>query len=264
VESRQLCCGRLGRLSQWLLFPQSIVFYTSILDKIDRDFYTTFVYNIAVMHINGVNCSMGIGIFEGKKAYNNQLVLEVLFKEGPTKSWAIAKKMSPRSKSMERTQDIYSVLIRKKKGRLRELEEKGYIATIDGIYELTIKGIIATLIKNPRLELELNPHYLKFDLSKPPFNIFVKRDYEVPFVRAKISAEKMRQILKVSLNVLVSTKSYNVMAKETKKLIEKGFQLDELEAEDLLFLLFSRTPEFEKVLIEAVMGSSQKKDTHTI
>jgi hypothetical protein len=86
---------------------------------------------------------MRIGIFEGRKAYYNRLILKILIEKEPLKAWDIAKQIA--KGSMEKTQDVYATLIRRN-GRLNELLEKGYIQVLSNkCYTPSLKGIIAYL-----------------------------------------------------------------------------------------------------------------------
>src|SRR4030067_3353787 len=90
-----------------------------------------------------------IGIFTDKSAVYNLATLEILYKLNMATSWQIAKKIAEKQKrhpdkdAETQARRIYSV-IQRKKGRLPDLENKGYIAhTSDGLWQLTLKGVWA-------------------------------------------------------------------------------------------------------------------------
>ena len=85
-----------------------------------------------------------IGIFTGKKAEYNRLILETLLEaeDLKLKEWELAKRIQTKTKPMgdwySHTQRIYSILIRKK-GRLEDLSQKGYVNWKRNEVELTFK-----------------------------------------------------------------------------------------------------------------------------
>ncbi len=176
-----------------------------------------------------------IGIFEGRKKSYNLTVLEILFKDGPSKSWEIAKKIRwLRGKTQNadieysRTQKIYSVLIRKKGGRLYELEEKGYILKDNkDKWELTAKGLIAVLIKKKEIIKEIYPLWLEFDFEELQFLI----------MRGSYTKEKLKEL-----------KSFRIfgLAKITERIaLNYGIDLDRISETALYYLINSRIEESE-------------------
>jgi hypothetical protein len=124
---------------------------------------------------------MRIGIFEGRKAYYNRLILKILIEKEPLKAWDIAKQIA--KGSMEKTQDVYSTLIRKD-GRLNELLEKEYISVLPNKQFIpTLKGIIAYLLteKNPKISTLHSNLLSEMDISD-------KSDLTLPFFDIPITA----------------------------------------------------------------------------
>jgi hypothetical protein len=112
-----------------------------------------------------------IGILQGKKANYNYAILETLFKSGCLTAGAIGRKIASRKYSgwelEAKAPNVYSV-IQRKKGRIKELEVKGYVRAKGGKYELTLKGAATVLLLKPTLISQMNPYYsnVSFALCK--------------------------------------------------------------------------------------------------
>ena len=80
-----------------------------------------------------------IGIFKGKQAKYNILILNILFDNGPLTTWKITgKTQTPRGGRIS----LHATLNK----RLRDLEKKGYLSKRGKEWCLQFKGIIAGLI----------------------------------------------------------------------------------------------------------------------
>lgn len=92
-----------------------------------------------------------IGIFQGKQAKNNKLILKTLYSNGPLTAWGITKKIGNTEKtkpSRFKKQSLHAILTK----RLRALEKKGYLLKDGKKWLLRFKGIIASLLiqENPK------------------------------------------------------------------------------------------------------------------
>jgi len=196
------------------------------------------------------NREVRIGIFMGKSARYNQAILATLHKaDGGLTNWEIAKRLVPKKGLSEdtiilRTQKIYSV-IQRKGGRLDELEEYGYIRNENGVYNISEKGTLAIMIKQPELLKDYNFRrevsgaviLFKERLRKDPSTV------EAPF-GITINGNKMRNSYIGFLNKMAVHKSnlevIKVMVKETEDLLKQGIDLDLVNVDTLLALLSTR------------------------
>jgi hypothetical protein len=95
---------------------------------------------------------LGIGIFQGKQAKYNRLILKVLYDNGPLTLWGISKQIHRLAEGSDtvkkdiaygRTQIIQSMVSK----RIRDLEKKKYVRKIQiNIWILQFKGFIAALV----------------------------------------------------------------------------------------------------------------------
>jgi hypothetical protein len=173
---------------------------------------------------------MQIGIFQGKKAVKNRLILKVLVENGPLKPWKIASFISKGSK--ERTYDVYSNLIRKKSGRLRELQYKGYIKRLrQGFFGPTLKGVIAVLVSERHLPKisEFYSNILK-DIKFPP-------KVKIPFFDVEVNGKKIESAFEEFADSLSSEEGWQTLKEMIKSFLESGIDLDVISNEDLLYLI---------------------------
>lgn len=198
---------------------------------------TVILLLIAVLqHCNSLRriTVLKIGIFEGKKARYNYLILKMLIVRGPLKPWEIAKLIS--KGSMERTQDIYSNLIRKKSGRLEELKTKGYIRRLrEKHYAPTIKGIVAVLIYEKELP-KISDFYrnILFSFVKFPSKL------KVPFFDIEVSGKKFEKAFKEFADSLNFKEGWQTLREMIKSFLENGLDLDAISNENLLHLILMK------------------------
>jgi hypothetical protein len=183
---------------------------------------------------------MKIGIFDGKKAVYNRLILKLLVENGPLKPWKIASfisksfiKDSKTSKGyMERTQDVYSNLIRKKSGRLKELERKGYIKRLrQGFFGPTLKGVIAILVSERNL-----PKISEF-YSNILRNIKFPSKVKIPFFDVEVNGKKFERAFKEFADSLSFQEGWQTLKEMVKSFLESGLDLDIISNENLLHLI---------------------------
>ena len=163
-------------------------------------------------------------------------------------AWQIAKTLQKELKPTEnkeagsrRTQNIYSV-IQRKKGRLSELKNKGYIKERDRKWSLTKKGLIALNVKKPDLvtkELQAKEHTLleqfKKEVSSLPNNTITHPlGIQIDFAKLKPALAKMNP-----------TELLAILLDEAKALLLEGIELDRISEEDLLNLVkFRAAPRY--------------------
>lgn len=194
------------------------------------------------------NCNMSnnmkIGVFEGKKAQYNQVILEVLLKHGSLKTWEIAKQLFQMKTDIKnpeiayaRTQKIYSVIARRN-GRLENLRKKGYINLENERWDLAFKGF-AILIKKPELLSEVNGYYFE----KPPVDLikFGKKNVSFPFgVRVQINKRQFLDTVKS----LSGRSMLMKIVKSMEKLVQEGIDLDRISTTNLLLLITNEMKDF--------------------
>jgi len=165
-------------------------------------------------------------------------------------AWQIAKTLQKELKPTEnkeagsrRTQNIYSV-IQRKKGRLSELKNKGYIKERDRKWSLTKKGLIALNVKKPDLvtkELQAKEHTLLEQFKKevsslPNDTITHPLGIQIDFAKLKPALAKMNP-----------TELLAILLDEAKALLLEGIELDRISEEDLLNLVkFRAAPRYFK------------------
>ena len=186
---------------------------------------------------------MRIGIFEGKKAYYNRMILKVLIENKPMKAWSIAKEIAKKGiKKTEKTirestQDIYSILIRKN-GRLNELLEKKYIMKSEGFYFPTLKGIIAVLVSEEKIP-KIGDFYHGL-LSEIKFPEKVK----VPFFDIEVNGKKFENGFKEFAESLSYQEGWIKIRSMFKELLESGIDLDRITDENVIDLLQMKIMEY--------------------
>jgi hypothetical protein len=190
-----------------------------------------------------------IGIFSDKSAKYNLAILETLLPQKAT-AWQIAealqKKINPAENKevrFYRTQKVYSV-IQRKKGRLNDLRDKGYIKEQDGNWKLTKKGLIALNIKKPDLvanEIIANKEKLltlfKEEVDRMP-NDTIKQPLGI-----QIDLSKLKPLL-----VKIDPADFlSMLLEEARALLLKGIELDRIEEEEFIDLMKGRKSLQEKV-----------------
>lgn len=208
---------------------------------------TVILFSIAVLqYCNSLGriAVLRIGIFEGKKARYNRQILKILIENKPLKPWQIAKKMA--KGSMEKTQDIYSNLIRKRSGRLRELKNKGYIKRLKGgYYSPALKGIIAILVYEKNL-----PKIPEF--YKNLLNLKFPSKIKVPFFEIEVNGKKFEKAFKEFADSLDYKEGWQTLKEMTRSFLEYGLDLDAISNEDLLNLILIKL-EFDENKMEKWM-----------
>jgi hypothetical protein len=86
-----------------------------------------------------------IGIFKGKEARINEIILKTLYENGPLSAWEIVKKALPKSSNKNSDHATYNK-------RLRALEKKSYVIKKDKFWVLNFKGLLAYLIIQEKTE----------------------------------------------------------------------------------------------------------------
>jgi hypothetical protein len=183
-----------------------------------------------------------IGIFSDKSAKYNLAILETLLPREAT-SWQIAEVLQKRLNPVEdkevrfyRTQKVYSV-IQRKKGRLDDLKNKGYIKVKDGKWSLTKKGLVALSVEKPELvakELQAEEHksleqFEKAVSSLPNDTIREPLGIQINFAKTK------RALL-----TLDPTRLLMILLEEAKALLSEGIELDRINEESLVDLAMFR------------------------
>jgi len=188
-----------------------------------------------------------IPIFDGKQATYNKAILETLLTEGPMSAWQLAKGITPKIPSVQRTasstetQKIYSVLMRKD-GRLDNLKSNEYI-NLSGDnqkWEIAVKGMIAICIEKPQLKALINLEYWNKHVIgevKMP-----KEKMEIPLVGITIDGKVWGKHLSNLLNKLKSGNMSVVdrILGDAKKLLEEGVNLDKISTKSLMILLWGK------------------------
>lgn len=187
-----------------------------------------------------------IGIFSDKSARYNLAILETLYQRGAT-AWQIAENLQRKINPSEnkevrfyRSQKIYSV-IQRKKGRLNDLRDKGYIEEKEGIWELTTKGITALNIEKPDLVInELQAHknqvLEQFKQKTSTMSGTLKEPFGI-----QIDLSQMRDGLGKTLNYLLEDPAFfSTFIEEAKASISEGVDLDRIDGDTFLTLVLHR------------------------
>jgi hypothetical protein len=186
-----------------------------------------------------------IPIFEGKQAIYNKTILEALLIEGPMTTWQLAKKITPKIKTVKRTlsstetQKVYSVLIRKD-GRLNDLKFKEYVIFDEENqkWEVAAKGLFAICIEKPQLKPLINLKYWNTRIIGD-FK-FSKEKIEVPFAGITINGKKFEKCISFLLDKMKAKSTFFIekTIEYVKKLIDEGINLDKISTKSLLHLLW--------------------------
>jgi len=187
-----------------------------------------------------------IGIFRGKRAKYNLAILETLL-EHPCTSWQIAKAITKRqhsSKSKEfihyRSQEIYSV-IQRKKGRLEELFNKGYIERDGKVWSLTPKGFVALMLANPDL-IAQRTQSLKSRVLEKILSIPIKLPFGI-----QIDKKSTREGLKKAASLLEDPAFVKIFAEEARTLVQEGIDLDRIDFQVFMSLIL-QSERMKKIL----------------
>lgn len=175
-----------------------------------------------------------IGIFRGKEATYNSLILETVFKDGPSTNWEIAKKMYKTGKIRDKTgkipkiHNIYGNLQRKK-GRLQDLQKKQYLREENEKWILRLKGFIALRNKYPEMVV-----ILREKMKKLP------RSFELPDESSFFRVFPLSKGLIQSITSSIYTKIRNLadFLDYANEIVESGVvDLDQIKEQDLIILL---------------------------
>jgi len=184
------------------------------------------------------NKSKKLGIFSGKKAGNNKLILKSLLL-GDKIDYEIARYIVANSK--ETGKNVKSVLkeIRRmhrepnKYGRLQELSTKGYIEKSENnpqLWTLSGKGLGVALTLFKYIE-EILP-YITQD-NKKIIDGF--RRFSMPSMNMlEIRKKTKRKIISLMKKALASKKSYQSIKRRTQKMINNGVNFDSMSDENFL------------------------------
>ncbi len=178
-----------------------------------------------------------LGIFEGKKAENNKLILKSLV-FGPKTTNQIAEYIYLNQKPQIKTKRTIKKEIRKivsiiarKGSRLEELEAKQYIKRENGLWHLTSKGVPVALTLFDSVN-EFLP-YVKLDLD---LSDLAEKLCEIPLIGAFISREKLCKML----NFGASKKWLLAIRECTSELIKQGLDLDGVSEKEFQAMLTAK------------------------
>jgi hypothetical protein len=193
---------------------------------------------------------LDIGIFQGKAAVYNKLILEILVTQGDLSTWEIAKAIcrirNPDVKILpevryRRTQKIYSV-IQRKGGRLEDLQEKEYIKYDckgdSGKWAVGLKGTMTILALKPTLDSKIHPEARNFSelLSKPPTFPGKLKMFGAE-VDGKVISTFMTTFMNEVKTELTNPKMFLNLAERTKQLAEEGINLDSISEQKFSWLM---------------------------
>gem|GEM_PF-2263834 len=216
----------------------------------------TVVYEILQKYWLGAKyMAEKIGIFKGRSAQYNKLILQVLteaFSEGKElKEWELAKRIQKKLDNggnwYVQAQRIYSILIRKN-GRLHDLEQKHYIShdvkTEDGrkvrYWTVTSKGLVAALILYPTLIESVVNRIRKDKEFKKGLNKGIKK-FRKTLQRGhqpiKFASKPLKKAASQLFNWIWDRKELQELIDDIKLLIENGFQLDIMDENDFYLML---------------------------
>lgn len=187
-----------------------------------------------------------IGIFKGKKATYNSLILETIFRDGPLTNWEIAKRIYQTGKINANTHNIYGNLQRKK-GRLEDLQRKQYLKEENEKWILRLKGFIALRNKYPEMV-----GLLREKMKKLP------KSFELPDEPSIFRVLPLSKGLIQSITSSVYTKIRNLVGflDYANELVASGVvDLDQIKEQDLIILLalgitkdqWLKTPEMKQL-----------------
>lgn len=176
-----------------------------------------------------------IGIFQGKGATNNKLLLEILYNNEPLTAWELTHKIQIKIKNRASLHAIYNK-------SLRNLEKKGYIKRVGTKWILQFKGIIAVLINQPEPK-PWNEKWTKFfENYVKPLKKLTKK-YTIRENEKEIA--DLSDVAKhIPISDLKKFEGWVALSKHVKNLIDKGFiNLDVISDKSLFLLLLSEFDE---------------------
>ena len=183
-----------------------------------------------------------IGIFteKGRTATYNRLILQVLTTTGGLETYQLVEKLKEIMSSTDiqetklekryRVQKIYSV-IQRKNGRLNDLKSKGYIKEENGKWDITKKGLIAVSIDKPEL-----------------VNKILQSNKEKFYELSNSMTGKARTIFGMEINLaeirplfkkIDFAHVYQLIVEEAKVLLLSGFELDRIDENDFLGIVYN-------------------------
>jgi len=199
-----------------------------------------------------------IGIFQEKKPGYNKLILETLLTEGDLNAWEIAKHICRiRNPNVlpeilySRSQKIYSV-IQRKKGRLEDLEYKGYIYynldKANGKWSLTLKGSMAILCLKPELSRMVHPSYNMSIRFSRLFKAMgpVPNKISMPF-GGEIDGSVVKGFLSWLKPEFTKPNLSSLLVEATKNLVAEGIDLDRIKNEKFIMLLANEHARLSKL-----------------
>jgi len=192
-----------------------------------------------------------IGIFEGKKAENNKLILKSLvFGDKTTRQIAEyiyhnrTEKPKPKDNIENEVRGIVSIISRRtknQKGRIFELEDKGYIrrnSKNSSLWQLTSKGLCVALTQLNTIA-EVFP-YLTIDLD---INGFENAFSTIPIGKA-IKTTYPKFNLKKILSLGKKPQLFQLWKDYTNELINMGVDLDRMKDSEFKRLLANKSLEY--------------------
>ena len=208
--------------------------------------------------VNQKSNMLHIGVFQEKKPGYNKLILETLLTEGDLNAWEIARHICQiRNPNVipeilyYRSQKIYAV-IQRKKGRLEDLQNKGYITyNLDKDVEkwsLTFKGIIAILCLKPKLSKIIHPSHSISTRFSRLFKAMepVPNKIRMPF-GGEIDGSVVRSFLSWLKPEFTKPGLSSLLVEATKNLVAEGIDLDRIKNDKFVMLLANEHARLSKL-----------------
>jgi len=178
------------------------------------------------------NIEKSIGIFRGKQATYNKIILDALYNNRALSSWEIAGRIA----STGRKYSLNAIIFKS----LQRLEKKGYVSHAERKWVLRFKGFIANLLiqENPKplsnIWVEIKNDYVKFLKEHPEaFNRVTIRINNKTVIN---SAETIDTNLKIPKTF----EDWKMLSDYCKGIIQKGIiNLDVISEETLLSVLMT-------------------------
>jgi len=183
-----------------------------------------------------------LGIFQGKKAEYNKLILKSLVL-GPKTTRQIAQyvylnrkaAVKPSKPNMNEVKKIESVISRKN-ARLKELETKYYIYRKNNVWHPTPKGTCVALTQFNSI-MEIQPYIATYFNSI--FEDTQKTIRENPYFTSLFKTKKEKQALNKFFIIFKSPEHVQFLKDFTNKLIIQGLNLDKTNPKDFNLMLIS-------------------------
>jgi len=173
-----------------------------------------------------------IGIFRGKQATYNKIILDALYNNGALSSWEIAGRIT----GTERKHSLNATLFK----RLQKLEKKGYVSHVGRKWTLQYKGIIASLL------IQEKPKPLSKKWSEPvnEFSKLIKSYENLQNMNIQINNTiiPLSEIIDESLKTLTfsTPEDWITLSAYYKELIQKGtINLDVISNQTLAVIFIS-------------------------